>query len=87
MPPEKKAVEKLLESVAPPTGLKRECAVFLFEDEAQGRKWAARKQRLLYRVELEERDILLRADWCWLQMIMKGLADGSPQTNEWARNY
>jgi len=87
MPPQKKAVEEILSSLSPLTGPKRECVVFLFEDETQGRRWAAPERRTLYRVELEKRDILLRADWCWLQIIMKGLADGSPQTNDWARNY
>ena len=87
MPPEKKAVEKFLASFAPPTGPKRENVVFLFEDEAQGRRWAARERRTLYRVELKERDLLLRADWCWLQTILRGLADRSQQTTEWARNY
>jgi hypothetical protein len=87
MSEEKRAVESLLEAVRPQNLPKRENAIFLFEDEAQGRKWTSRTQRNMYLVELERDCILLRADWCWLPIIMGGLKTKDSQVFVYANNY
>jgi len=87
MSADKKAVELFLESVRPPHLPKRENAIFVFEDEMQGRKWASREQRNLYIVELKPNCILHRADWCWLSVIMSGLMKKDPKTAVYANNY
>lgn len=85
--PEKRAVEKFLESHRPQHRPERDNAIFLFEDETMGRKWAAREKRNLYLVEVAEGDVLHRADWCWLQMIVEALEKRAPEVREFARAY
>jgi hypothetical protein len=84
---DKKAAERFLESVRPPHLPKRENAIFVFEDEVQGREWASREKRYLYIVELKQNGILHRADWCWLSVIMGALMKNDPQTTMYANNY
>lgn len=85
LPITKKSVETFLEAHRPPHCPKRDVGIFLFEDEKQGRLWAAREKRNLYLVEVEENQILLRADWCWLQRIMDVLK--TPNAIDLARSY
>ena len=85
--PDKEAVEDVLESVRPPNLPERNSTIYLFENESHAKEWAARKKRPLYLVELSQKDMLLRADWCWLQRIMDALKERPTQANELARNY
>jgi len=87
MPENKKTAERFLESVRPPHLPKRENAIFVFEDEIQGQKWASRETRYLYVVELKTNCILHRADWCWLSVIMDALMKNDPQAAMYANNY
>ena len=84
---DKKAVEKLLESVRPLHLPQRKNVVFVFEDEKEGRKWASRERRNLYKVELEANSILHKADWCWLSIIMTALGRNDPQATSYAKEY
>ena len=77
----------ILESVRPTNLPKRELAIYLFLDPNQAKEWAARKKRPLYLAELWQKEILLKADWRWLQMILDAIKTGSSQANELARNY
>lgn len=83
--PDKKAVEDILESVRPPNLPKRDSTIYLFENESHAKEWAATKKRPVYLAELSQKDILLKADWCWLQQIMDAIK--SAQANEMARKY
>jgi hypothetical protein len=84
---DKKTVERFLESARPSQLPKREDAIFVFEDEIQGRKWASRELKNLYLVELKTNCILHRADWCWLSVITDALMKNDPQTAIYADNY
>ena len=83
--PNKKAVEDILESVRPANLPKRDSTIYLFENESHAKEWAATKKRPLYLAELSQKDVLFKADWCWLQIIMYAIK--SAQANEMARNY
>jgi hypothetical protein len=84
----RKVVEQLFESVRPEHLPKRENAIFVFEDETQARKWASRKQRHLFSVEVEPNCIMLRADWCWLSLVEQYLNKNDQQTAlTEAKNY
>ena len=87
MSDDKKAVERFLESVCPPHLPKRETAIFVFEDEIQGRQWASREQRHLYLVELKRDGILHRADWRWLSIIMDAMERADPRVDKYANSY
>lgn len=87
MPDDKKVAERFLESVRPPHLPNRSSAVFVFEDEFQGRTWASQEKRNLYLVELKSDCILHRADWCWLSIIMAAMEKNDPRAATCANSY
>jgi hypothetical protein len=85
--PEKKEVEDFLEQHRPERMLPRREAVFLFKDILEAKRWAVRTNRHIYSIELEETDLNHCGDWCWLQLIHEGLAAGSLDVEQRAKNY
>jgi hypothetical protein len=73
---DRKSVEELLERFKPEEKPSRRTAIFVFAVIDDAKMWAKERfTRKLYRVEVNEADILHRGDWKWPAKILKAHGD------------